>query len=130
MGYLVPFNAQYTIFDDKDFSNSFIIKAKLEPRDPKSTYAYYILSRPDFSVENISSSAIHLGFTMDLLKKYVIRLNILVRNSKNNILNLFNRYKEYEEDSKRVTWIYPDIIYPKNSILQNKDTPIEDLIKK
>ena len=130
MGYLVPFNAQYTIFDDKDFSNSFIIKAKLEPRDPKSTYAYYILSRPDFSVESISSSAIHLGFTMDLLKKYVIRLNILVRNSKNNILNLFNRYKEYEEDSKRVTWIYPDIIYPKNSILQNKDTPIEDLIKK
>ena len=129
MGYLVPFNAQHSIFDDNDFSNSFVIKSKLEPLDPKSTYAYYILTKPDFSVENISSSAIHLGFTLDLLKKYVIKLNILVRISKNNVLNLFERYKEYEEETKKVTWIYPDIIYPKNDILKNKDTPIYDLIK-
>ena len=129
MGYLVPFNAQHSIFDDNDFSNSFVIKSKLEPLDAKSTYAYYILTKPDFSVENISSSAIHLGFTLDLLKKYVIKLNILVRNSKNNVLNLLERYKEYEEDTKKVTWIYPDIIYPKNDVLKNKDTPIYDLIK-
>ena len=129
MGYLVPFNAQHSIFDDNDFSNSFVIKSKLEPLDAKSTYAYYILAKPDFSVENISSSAIHLGFTLDLLKKYVIKLNILVRNSKNNVLNLLERYKEYEEDTKKVTWIYPDIIYPKNDVLKNKDTPIYDLIK-
>ena len=129
MGYIIPFNAQFTIFDDNDFSNSFVIKAKLEPRDAKSTYAYYILAKPDLSVESISSSAIHLGLTMDLLKKYVIKLNILVRNSKNNLLNLFDRYKEYEEDTKKITWIYPDIIYPKNDILKNKDAPIQDLIK-
>ena len=80
-------------------------------------------------MESISSSSIHLGLTMDLLKKYVIKLNILVRNSKNNVLNLFDRYKEYEEDTKKITWIYPDIIYPKNDMQKNKDTPIQDLIK-
>ena len=129
IGYLVPFNAKYKIFDDNDFSNSFVIKAKLEPRDSKSMYPYYILTRPDFSVESISSSAIHLGLTMDLLKKYVIKLNILVRNSKDNILNLFDRFKEYEEDTKKVIWVYPDNIYPKNDISRYKDTPIQDLIK-
>jgi hypothetical protein len=129
MGYLVPFNAYFRIYDDNDFSNSFIFKAKLELRDTKSIYAYYILAKTDFSIDSISSSAIHLGLTMDLLKKFVIKLNILVRTSKNNILNLFDRYKEFEDDTKKVTWIYPDIIYPKNDILKNKDTPIQELIK-
>ena len=129
MGYLVPFNTYFKIYDDNDFSNSFIFKARLELRDTKSIYAYYILTKLDFSVDSISSSAIHLGLTMDLLKKYVIKLNILVRTSKNNILNLFDRYKEYEDDTKKVTWIFPDIIYPKDDVLKNKDTPIQDLIK-
>ena len=82
MGYLVPFNAKFTVFDDNDFSNSYVIKAYLEPRDAKSIYAYYILTKDDFSIDNISSSAINLGLTMDLLKKYVIKLNILIRNNK------------------------------------------------
>ena len=129
IGYLVPFNSNYLIYDDNDFSNSFIIKVKLEPRDSKSTYAYYILTKPDFSVESISSSALHLGLTMDLLKKYVIKLNILVRNNKDNLLNLFDRYKEYEEDPKKVIWVYPNIIYPKNEVERKKEIPIQDLIK-
>ena len=61
MGYLVPFNAKFTIYDDNDFSNSFLIKAQLESNDIKSMYAYYVLTNPDFSIESISSSAIHLG---------------------------------------------------------------------
>ena len=129
MGYLIPFNAKYTVFDDNDFSNSYLIKAHLEPRDIKSMYAYYILTKNDFSIDNISSSAINLGLTMDLLKKYVIKLNILIRTSKDNELNLFEKYKYFEEEPKKINWVYPDIIYPKNDLLKNKDKKMEDLIK-
>lgn len=129
MGYLVPFNVKFTIFDDNDFSNSFVIKANLELRDAKSTYAYYILTNQKFSVDNISSSAIHLGLTMDLLKKYVIKLNILVRTSKDMELDLTEKYKNYIEDTRKVTWVYPNIIYPKNDTLKNKDIPLQELIK-
>ena len=129
MGYLVPFNSKFTIFDDNDFSNNFIIKANLELADAKSMYAYYILAKPDFSVDNFSSSAIHLGLTMDLLKKYVIKLNILVRSNKDDNLNLFEKYKNYIDEPKRVTWVYPDIIYPKDDKLKVKDKNNKDLIK-
>ena len=129
MGYLVPFNAKFTIFDDNDFSNSFLIKAQLEINDIKSMYAYYILANPDFSIESISSSAIHMGLTMDLLKKYVIKLNILIRTHKDNVLNLYEKYKNFREEQKKVVWVFPDVIYPKNDIAKNKETPIQDLIK-
>jgi len=130
MGYLVPFNAKFTIFDDNDFSNSFVIKANLELRDAKSTYAYYILTNQNFSVDNISSSAIHLGLTMDLLKKYVVKLNILIRTSRDMEFDLTEKYKSYIEDTRKVTWVYPNVIYPKNDTLKNKDIPIQELIKK
>ena len=129
MGYLIPFNSKFTIYDDNDFSNSFLIKAQLEFCDIKSMYAYYILANPDFSIESISSSAIHLGLTMDLLKKYVIKLNVLIRTHKDTVLNLFEKYRNFEEEPKKVVWVYPDIIYPKNNESKNKDTPIQDLIK-
>ena len=128
MGYLIPFNAKYTVFDDNDFSNNFIIKANLEQRDAKSMYAYYILSKDDFSVDSISSSAINLGFSMDLLKKYVIKLNILIRTSKDSEINLFDKYKLFEEEPKKITWVYPNVIYPKNDTGKNKDKKIEELI--
>ena len=129
MGYLVPFNAKFTVFDDNDFSNSYVIKAYLEPRDAKSIYAYYILTKDDFSIDNISSSAINLGLTMDLLKKYVIKLNILIRNNKENDINLFEKYKNFEEEPKKITWVYPHIIYPKNDLIKNKEKNIDNLIK-
>ena len=129
LGYLIPFNAQYTIFDDTDFSNHFLIKTKLEFTDAKSSYAYYILTKSDFSVETISSSAIHLGLSMDLLKKYVIKINILIRDSKDSTIKLFDKYKEYLEEPKKIVWVYPDIIYPKNDNLKKKDMSIQDLIK-
>ena len=129
MGYLIPFNTKYTIFDDNDFSNSFLIKTKLELTDSKSTYAYYILAKSDLSVESISSSAINLGLSNDLLKKYVIKINILIRNSKDSTLNLFDKYKEYLEEPKRIIWVYPDIIYPKNNIFKKKNMSTQDLIK-
>ena len=129
IGYIVPFYANFTIFEDNDFSSSFMIKAKMELIDSKSTYAYYILTKFDFSIESISSSAIHLGISMDLLKKYVIKLNILIRSYKDNSLNLLDKYKDYKEEPKKITWVYPDVVYPKNDLLKNKDIPIQDLIK-
>jgi len=129
MGYLVPINAKFSIFDDTDFTNSFIIKAQLEASDIKSNYSYYILANPEFNIEGISSSAIHLGLTMDLLKKYVIKLNILIRTNKDNNLNLFDEYKDYTMEQKKIIWVYPEVIYPKNNEMKNKDKPIQDLIK-
>ena len=129
IGYLIPFNSEYSIYDDNDFSNSYFIKLKLETIDSKSTYAYYILTKPDFSIEGISSSSIHLGMSIDLLKKYIIKINLLIRTSQDNTLNLFQKYKEYIENMKKIIWVYPDIIYPKNENLNNKDIPIQDLIK-
>ena len=129
MGYLIPFIAKNKIYDDNDFSNSFLIKAQLDFSDIKSMYAYYILTNPDFTIESMSSSAIHLGLTMDLLKKYVIKLNILIRTHKDTVLNLFERYKNFKDEPKKIIWVYPDIIYPKNDISKNKDTSMQDLIK-
>ena len=130
MGYIIPFNAKFNLYDDNDFSNSYLIKAKLEMTDNKSMYAFYLLTKPDFSLESFSSSAIHLGFSMDLLKKYVIKLNLLIRSGRNKSINLFERYKEYVNNERIITWVFPDIIYPKNEndkgIDKNKD--IQDLI--
>ena len=130
VGYLIPVNARFTIYNDDDFSNTYIIKTKFEAKDTKLVYAFYVLTKDDFTVESISSSAINLGLSMDLLKKYVINLNILVRNDKNlESLNLSERYTEYEEEPRKVTWIFPDIIYPKNDNQRSKEEDINDLIK-
>ena len=130
MGYLIPFNAKFTLFDDNDFSNSFILKAKLESPDIKSLYPFYLLVKPDFTLDGFSSSAIHLGLTMDLLKKYVINLNFLIRTGKDKSLNLEDVYQNCEDNEKIVTWVFPDFIYPKddNYKNKNKDKTAQDLI--
>ena len=130
MGYLVPFNVRYILYDNNDFSNNYLIKAKFESKDVKSMYAYYLLTKPDFSLESISSSSIHLGLSMDLLKKYVIKLNILIRTNSDEGINLYDKYKDYKEDAVKITWVDPELIYPKNDASKLKDIPIQDLIKK
>ena len=129
MGYIIPFNVRYTFYDNNDFSNNFLIKTKYESRDVKSTYAYYLLTKPDFTLENISSSAIHLGLTLDLLKKYVIRLNVLIRTNNDDTLNLYEKYKDYKDEPKKIIWIDPAFIYPKDDNSKLKDIPLQDLIK-
>ena len=42
---------------------------------------------------------------------------------------LLDKYKDYKEEPKKITWVYPDMVYPKNDLLKNKDIPIQDLIK-
>ena len=128
IGYLLPMNATFTIYDDSDYSNTYIIKAKMEPKDSKSMYAYYILTKPDFTIDSFSSSALNLGLSMDLLKKYLVKMNILIRTKDDEPLNLFERYQEFEDEPKQVMWVFPNIIYPKDNNSRNKDINLQDLI--
>ena len=130
MGYLVPFMIRYILYDNNDFSNNFLIKGKLESKDVKSMYAYYLLTKPDFSLEGITSSSIHLGLTLDLLKKYVIKLNVLIRTKNDEALNLFEKYKDFKDEAVQITWVDPGVIYPKDDVSKLKDVPIQDLISK
>ena len=130
MGYLVPFNASFNLIDNNDFTNNFIIKTNLDYRDVKSMYAYYLLTKPDFSLEGISSSSVHLGLSLDLLKKYVIKLNILIRTNGNDNINLYENYQKYINEGEKITWVDPGIIYPKNDNSKLKDIPLQELIYK
>ena len=130
MGYIFPLYASFTFLNDNDYSDSCLVKIKMENKEPKSEYAYYILTNAEFTIENISSSALNLGLSLDLLKKYVVKMDILLKEDNNKALNLYERYNEFEEEPKRVTWIFPDIIYPKDNVQQKKEEDIEELIEK
>ena len=125
MGYVIPLYASFTISDDNDYSDSFKIKAKMEYKESRSEYAYYVLSNEELVISNISSSAINLGFSLDLLRKYEIRINNLIRTKKNEAFNIFEKYNEFEDEKKIITWVFPDIIYPKESS-QNNINKISD----
>ena len=129
MGYILPYICKFTIYDDNDFSNSYIIKAKLDPKETKSAYTYYILTKKDFTVNYISSSAIHLGLTLDLLKKYMINLDILIRKRDGRKMTIDENINELEEKEKEIERVYPDIIYPKNNIKKVEMENIDDLLK-
>ena len=130
MGYLIPLVTQITINEDSDFSNSFIIKAYLEAKDTKSVYAYYILTKPDLTICSISSSSINLGLTMDILNKYAVNIEYLIREKNYESIDFIRKINEYEEELKEVIWIYPDLIYPKNKIYDEiKKEELFDLIK-
>ena len=96
MGYIFPIYSSFTILNDNDYLDSFLIKFKFENKEQKSEYPYYILTNTEYSIENISSSAINLGLSLDLLKKYIIKLDILVRTDNDKILKLFEKNYEYE----------------------------------
>ena len=130
MGYIFPLYATYKFLDDNHYSDSYLVKIKMETKESKSEYAYYILASADFSIENISSSAINLGLTLDLLKKYVIKIDILIRTENDKFFNIYDNYRDYEEEPKKLIWVFPDIIYPKDIIQQNKNDKIEELINK
>jgi len=130
MGYIFPLYTTFIFLDDNDYSDSYLVKLKMETKESKSEYAYYVLTNTDFSIENISSSAINLGLTLDLLKKYVVKIDILIRKENGKVFNIFENYKDYEEEPKKVIWVFPDIIYPKDNTQQNKKEKTEDLVDK
>ena len=55
-------------------------------------------------------------------------MNILIRSKEDEALNLFANYTDFEEEPKLVTWVYPDVIYPKENNQRNKDILLPDLI--
>ena len=130
MGYVYPLFASFIVSDDNDYSDSYLIKVKMENKEPKSEYAYYILANDEFTIENISSSALNLELSLDLLKKYVVKMDVLVRTENDKPLNIIEKYTEFEEEPKVITWVFPDIIYPKDDSHHNNDEEIEDLIEK
>ena len=130
IGYIYPLLANCKILDDIDYSDTFLLKMKLENKDSKSEYASFVLTNADLIVENISSSAINLGLSLDLLKKYMVKLDLLIRTENEIVLNIYERFEEFEEEPKEVTWIFPDVIYPKDNVHQNKDEEIEELVEK
>ena len=129
MGYILPFVSKFFIYDDNDFSNSYIIKSKLESKDPKGIYGYYILAKSDYTINCISSSALHLGLTMDLLKKYMIRMDVLLRTSDDRKLKLDECIDDFEEQEKEITWVYPELIYPKNNMKRKEASHLDNMIK-
>jgi len=128
MGYIFPLLASFMILDDNDYSDSYLVKIKMEMKDSKSEYAYYIMTNLEFSIENISSSAINLGLSLDIIKKYSMKMDILLRTKDDDILNIYKKLNEFEEEQKIITWVFPDIIYPKDNIEHVDEDEIERLV--
>jgi hypothetical protein len=60
----------------------------------------------------------------------MVKLDLLVRTENDIVLNIYERFEEYEEEPKEITWIFPDVIYPKDNVHQNKEDEIEELVEK
>ena len=129
MGYIMPFICKFTIYDDNDFSNSYIIKGKLEPKESKTFYVYYILTKNDYTANYISSSALHLGLTMDLLKKYMVKIDLLIRAGDDRKLKFDDILDELEEKEREITWVFPDLLYPKDELKRKENEHTDLLIK-
>ena len=96
-GYINPINCIFDIYNDDDFANTFIIKTNFSIKDAKINYCYYICTRPDFSIDSISSSVINLGFTLEILKKYVINMKDLIISMKGDIIEFKECLKDFSE---------------------------------
>jgi hypothetical protein len=116
-GYLTPANTRFAIYNDDDFSNSYIVKVKIEHKDTKSVYGFYILTRDDFCIEGMTSSCLHLSLTMDLVKKYAMNINYLLRNELFEEIDFSTKINDFEEEPKKVYWVYPDLLYPKGEMM-------------
>ena len=128
-GFILPVVIRFTYYSENDFGNSFFIKAKFELKDTKTIYPFYILTRPDFTIENVSSSGIIYGITQELLKKNIIDLNILIRNDHYQSINFASSFREYEEEPRPVFWVYPDKIYSKAESIVSTEKNADKIIE-
>ena len=128
MGYIFPLLASFMILDDNDYSDSYLVKIKMEMKDSKSEYAYYIMTNLEFCIENISSSALNLGLSLDIIKKYSMKMDVLLRTKEDEELNIYKNLNEFEEEQKIITWVFPDNIYPKDNIEHVNEDEIEKLV--
>ena len=113
-GFLVPMQGVFTLYNDDDYSNNFIIRGEFEPKDSKSVYAYYIFTNSELTIEYISSSCLSLGLSMEIVKKFGIKIYHLIRSLDMSLIDFHETYSEYEEDIKKVYWVIPEILYPKS----------------
>ena len=117
-GYIYPVNCSFDIYNDDDFANTFIIRTDFVLREAKMNYSYYIVTRPDFSIDSISSSSINLGFTLEILKKYVINMKDLIINLKGEVIDLKESLKDYQ-DPKEIYFLNVEkFLGKKNQIKQ------------
>lgn len=128
-GFILPVVIRFTYYSENDFGNSFFIKAKFELKDMKTLYPFYILTRPDFTVDNVSSSGIINGITQELLKKNIIDLNFLIRNEHYQPISFASSFSEYEEEARPVFWVYPDKIYSKGESIISTEKNADKLIE-
>ena len=119
-GYLYPVNCMFDIYNDDDFANTFIIRTDFGIRDAKMNYSYYIVTRPDFSIDSISSSTINLGFTLEMLKKYVINIKDLIINLKGEFIDFKESLKEYQ-DPKDVYFLGVEKFLEKKQVKHHED---------
>ena len=92
-------------------------------------YSYYIVTRPDFSIDSISSSSINLGFTLEKLKKYVINMKDLIINLKGEFIDFKESLKDYQ-DPKEVYFLNVEkFLGKKNQVKQNMDEEEEKKYK-
>ena len=113
-GYAFPVNCIFDIYNDDDFANTFIIKTDFTIRDAKMNYCYYIITRADFSIDSISSSTINLGFTLEMLKKYVINMKDLIINLKGEFIDLKENLKDFQ-DPKTIYFLSLDKVTGKKT---------------
>jgi hypothetical protein len=51
---------------------------------------------------------------MEIVKKFGIKIYHLIRNLDLTMIDFYDTYIDYEEDPKKVNWVLPEILYPKN----------------
>ena len=117
-GYAYPVNCVFDIYNDDDFANTFIIRTDFTIRDAKMNYCYYIITRADFSIDSISSSTINLGFTLEMLKKYVINMNDLIINLKGELIDFKENLKDFQEP-KTIYFLSLDKVTGKKAQVNN-----------
>ena len=115
-GFIYPCFMRFTFYAENDFSNTFLIKARFELKDSKNIYPNYILTKDDFTIDNITSSSLSLGLTHEMIKSNLIDLNLLIRNEKMEQINFIEEYQQFEEEPKNIHWVNPDKIYSLNNI--------------
>ena len=120
-GYIYPVNCFFDIYNDDDFANTFIIRTDFSLRDAKMNYSYYIVTRPDFSIDSISSSTINLGFTLEMLKKYVINMKDLIINLKGEFIDFKENLKDFQEPKEIYFLSVEKFLGRKNQIKQSVD---------
>ena len=45
-------------------------------------------------------------------------MDFLIRTEDGGVFNIYEDYNKYEEEPKIVTWVYPNVIYPKDNNIQ------------